>query len=76
MSIPKTNNTHPGPRPGAEYMTAREVAALLRFKSEDTVFKLVARGKFPPPIPLGRNLRRWRRSAVEEFLRAREGGAP
>jgi excisionase family DNA binding protein len=56
----------PPPSPRKAVLTIGEVAATLRI-SPQTVRRLWAAGKLPPPLPLGRSLR-WSAAAIERWL--------
>ncbi len=55
-------------------LTKAEVATLLRVDAR-TLRRMVHAGEVPSPICVGERTHRWRREAIERFLRAREGVA-
>ncbi len=57
-----------------ELLTAREVAYRLSIGVR-TLYKMVQRGEFPPPIRQGRRLVRWKAADVQRYIDSlRPGG--
>lgn len=52
---------------GGQTLKAEEFMGILQV-SPNTFKKLVAEGRLPSPLPLGKRNRRWSRDAVEKFL--------
>ena len=52
-------------------LTSREVTEMASI-SAATLYRLIARGEFPPGITLGVKVRRWRRSQIWEYVAGRE----
>ena len=50
-----------------ELLTAQQVADVLSVSTR-TLWRMVARGKLPPPIRWNRKLVRWHRDTLEQFL--------
>lgn len=53
------------------WLLAEEVAAELRI-SKNTLRKMWKSGDFPAPTRFNKRVHRWRRSAIEEYLRNRQ----
>jgi len=43
--------------------------------SERTVWSMVQKGTLPPPLKLGRKMRRWEPEIIEQYLRAKRAEA-
>lgn len=56
-----------------DLLTAREVAARLSI-SPRTLYRLLDRGAFPPPVRFGRRHVRWKTSDVQRYLDALQPG--
>ena len=50
-----------------ELLKVADVSAMLKVSTRQ-VWKLVASGRLPPPVPLGRSLR-WRAGDIADFIR-------
>ena len=48
-------------------LTVEEVARILCV-SKRTIWRLVASGELPPPVKVGKRLRRWRLQDIEDFV--------
>jgi excisionase family DNA binding protein len=57
------------PRGGQDLLTSQQVAERLAV-SVRTLWRLVARGDFPPPIRYNRKLVRWKTDEVDRYLEA------
>lgn len=51
-----------------ELLTTKQVAARLSM-SERSVWRLVAAGKFPPPVRYNRKMVRWKAADIEAYAR-------
>lgn len=60
-----------GASSGDALMTGEEVAGLLRIDRR-SLRRMIREGEIPKPITIGDRCLRWRRSAIEEWLRVKE----
>lgn len=56
-----------------DLLTAREVAARLSI-SPRTLYRMLSRKQFPPPVRLGRKWVRWKTTDVQRYLDALKPG--
>lgn len=55
------------------YLTVKEVAKKLHV-SKTTIYKFLSEGRFPKPVPLGTNIKRWPESVLDKWLKDKEEG--
>ncbi len=59
--------THPEMKAAADLMTSQQVAGRLAV-SVRTLWRLVAKGRFPQPIRYNRKLVRWKSTDVDRYI--------
>jgi predicted DNA-binding transcriptional regulator AlpA len=49
-------------------LTAAQVAKMIGYRHRSSVWRLTQEGLFPKPLQISRGIKRWRRSAVIEYM--------